>query len=89
MKTIEVELDSRGRVPLGRIATAQRYRVEKLDDGDILLTPVVSISERELAVLANPELVARIKRGVGQMKAGQVRPYTPKSIANEEGDGRP
>jgi hypothetical protein len=84
MKTLEVELDSRGRAPLGRIATAQRYRVERLDGGDILLTPIVSITERELAVLANPELVASIKAGVAQMKAGQVKPYTPKPIVEDE-----
>jgi hypothetical protein len=84
MKKLEVELDSRGRVPLGRVATAQRYRVERLDGGDILLTPVVSMSERELAVLANPELVASIRAGVAQMKGGQVKPYTPKPIDDEE-----
>jgi hypothetical protein len=81
----EVELDSRGRVPLGRIATSHRYRVERLEDGEILLTPVVSISERELAVLANPELVESIKRGVAQMNAGQVEPYTPKATVENEG----
>jgi hypothetical protein len=77
-------LDSRGRVPLGRIATSPRYRVEKLESGEILLTPIVSITERELAVLANPELVARIQRGIAQMKAGQVKPYTPKPIVEDE-----
>jgi hypothetical protein len=81
---LEVELDSRGRAPLGRIATSPRYRVEKLDGGEILLTPVVSITERELAVLANPELVASLKEGIAQMKAGQVKPYTPKPITDDE-----
>jgi hypothetical protein len=83
-KPTEFDLDSRGRAPLGRIATSSRYRAEKLESGEILLTPVVSITTRELAVLTNPELVASIQQGVAQMKAGQVKPYTPKPIV--EGD---
>jgi hypothetical protein len=81
---LEIELDSRGRAPLGRIATSPRYRVERLNDGEIILTPVISITERELAVLANPELVASIKLGVAQMNAGDVKPYTPVPIVDND-----
>jgi hypothetical protein len=71
--SVELELDSRKRLPLARVVHGDRsrFRVTTLEGGEILLTPVVSLSERELAVLARPELVESIRRGVTQAKAGQ------------------
>ncbi|MGH9007492.1 MAG: hypothetical protein ACRDV6_07250 [Acidimicrobiales bacterium] len=84
VKAKEVELDSRGRVPLGRFATSSRYRVERREDGEIVLTPVISITERELAVLGNPALVESIKLGIKQMRASEVRHYTPPPIVDDD-----
>ena len=84
--TKEVELDSRGRAPLGRIATHQRYRLEKFEDGSILLTPVVSISQRELDFLSNPDLVASVRLGIAQAHAGQLKPYDPGPLVEDDED---
>ncbi len=57
----ETEVDSRGRVSLGRAGAepGRRYRVARDIDGVLLLTPVVSIPERELIVWENPALAER------------------------------
>jgi hypothetical protein len=70
----ETEVDSRGRVSLGRAGAkpGRRYRVESTSDGVLLLTPVVSIPEREMAVWSDPELAASIRRGVEQAEAGKT-----------------
>lgn len=73
----EVELDSRQRLPLAKVvqASQRRFRVEKLPSGEYLLTPVVSISERELAVLKDREIMNKIEEGVRQAAAGDVVRY--------------
>ena len=62
----ETEVDSRGRVSLGRAGATpgRRYRVQTRPDGAILLIPVVSIPERELSVWTDPDLAARIRKGI-------------------------
>lgn len=64
-KPLEVELDSRQRLPLGRIVQPhqQRFRVSVLASGEYLLTPVVSIPERELAMLRNPQRPTVVPEG--------------------------
>src|SRR5580658_1373180 len=73
----EVELDSRQRLPLAKVVqgSQRRFRVEKLPSGEYLLTPVVSISERELAVLKDREIMDRIEEGVKQAATGEVVRY--------------
>jgi hypothetical protein len=73
----EVELDSRQRLPLAKVVqgSQRRFRVEKLPSGEYLLTPVVSISERELAVLKDREIMNKIEEGVRQAAAGDVVRY--------------
>lgn len=80
----EVELDSRQRLPLARIVEddQRRFRVTKLPDGDYLLTPVVSVSERELAMLRNPEATARLERAFGLAGAGKVVRHAPGHFEN-------
>jgi hypothetical protein len=75
----EVELDSRQRLPLARIVqgSQRRFRVERLPTGEYLLTPVVSISERELAVLQDSEVLNRIGEGSEQAGRGNVTRYSP------------
>ncbi len=48
-----------------------RFRVTPLPGGDFLVSPVVSISERELTMLRNPEALASLKEGIDQAAAGR------------------
>jgi len=71
----EAEVDSRGRVSLGKAGAepGRRYRVERNIDGVLILIPVVSIPEREMIVWRNPELAASIRQGVAEAEAGQTQ----------------
>jgi hypothetical protein len=77
--TVEVEVDSRGRISLGRIAGTRhaRYRVTRLDGGELVLTPVVSISERELALLSNPDAAEKLRRAIKQAETGEIVGFGP------------
>ncbi len=57
-----VELDERRRVSLGRIGRQEhtRYLVSEEADGTLVFTPAVVLSELELKLLANDELVDEI-----------------------------
>lgn len=70
----EAEVDSRGRVSLGRVGAepGRRYRVERNVDGVLLLIPVVSIPEREMIVWRNPELAAEIRQGLNEADTGET-----------------
>lgn len=70
----EAEVDSRGRVSLGRAGAepGRRYRVERNVDGVLLLIPVVSIPEREMVVWRNPELAAEIRQGLKEADTGET-----------------
>jgi hypothetical protein len=70
----EAEVDSRGRVSLGRAGAepGRRYRVERNVDGVLLLIPVVSIPEREMIVWRNPELAADIREGLEAAERGET-----------------
>jgi hypothetical protein len=43
------------------------------DAGQILLDPVVSISERELWLWQNPEAIASVQRGIEQAESGNLQ----------------
>jgi hypothetical protein len=76
---MEVELDSRHRLPMAKVVhTGQhRFRVTPLRGGDFLLSPVESISARELAMLRNPEALASLQEGVRQAAEGETTRYDP------------
>jgi len=60
-----VELDSRGRVSLGRLGVEHpRYLAHIEADGTVVLTPAVVVSALEAKVLSDPDLVARIRAGL-------------------------
>jgi predicted transcriptional regulator len=71
---VELDVDERQRVSLGKVIgkDVKRVRVDEMADGAIMLTPVISLSERELSVLANPERVASIKAGILEAKEGRI-----------------
>lgn len=70
----ETEVDARGRVSLGRAGAkpGRRYRIESNIDGVLILTPVVSIPEREMVVWRNPDLAAEIREGIKEAQAGKT-----------------
>ncbi|HEX9033139.1 MAG TPA: hypothetical protein VF834_14965 [Streptosporangiaceae bacterium] len=70
----EVEVDSRGRVSLGKAGAepGRRYRVEQRIDGVLLLIPVVSIPEREMIVWRNPVLAAEIRAALAEAEDGKT-----------------
>jgi hypothetical protein len=70
----EVEVDSRGRVSLGRVGAqpGRRYRVEHNIDGVLLLIPVRSIPEREMIVWSDPELARTIREGLAEAERGDT-----------------
>jgi hypothetical protein len=70
----EVEVDSRGRVSLGRVGAepGRRYRVEHNIDGVLLLIPVVSIPEREMIVWRDPDLAHGIREGLVEAERGDT-----------------
>jgi hypothetical protein len=70
----ETEVDSRGRVSLGKAGAepGRRYRVHRNIDGVLILVPVVSIPEREMIVWRNPELAAEIREGLRAAERGET-----------------
>ncbi|MFI9104968.1 hypothetical protein ACIGXA_31130 [Streptomyces fildesensis] len=70
----EAEVDPRGRLSLGRAGATpgRRYRVESNVDGVLILTPVVSIPEREQQLWADPALQQRILLGLEQADKGKT-----------------
>ena len=59
-------------------------------DGVLLLTPVVSIPERELIVWENPALAERIRTGIAEAQAGRtvdLGDFT--GYANDTDEGEP
>ena len=69
----ESEADGRGRVALGRAGArpGRRYQVRSDDDGVILLTPVVSIPEREMLAWENPQLAEQVRTAIADAEAGR------------------
>lgn len=58
-----IELDSRRRASLGKVALPhhERYLARVDADGTITLTPAVVMTEMEARLHANPELMTQIK----------------------------
>jgi len=67
-----VHADERGRITLGSQAGRKAYRVREMPHGEIVLTPVVHIPERELWLWQNPAALAAVREGIAQAGAGEV-----------------
>lgn len=63
MSPITVESDTRSRVSLKQLGVSghHRYLATISEDGTIVLTPAVTMSEAEARYLRNPEIVARVE----------------------------
>jgi hypothetical protein len=70
----EAVADERGRIPMGKsgVRKDDRYAVAVNDDGQILLTPLVSIPRRELVVWQNQALRESLARGLAEAASGEV-----------------
>lgn len=70
----EAVADERGRLPMGKsgVHKDDRYAVAVNDDGQILLTPLVSIPRRELIVWEDQLLRESLARGLAEAAAGET-----------------
>ena len=70
----EALADERGRLPMAKTGVRKddRYAVAVNDDGQILLTPLVSIPPREVIVWENQMLRESLARGLAEAAAGQT-----------------
>jgi len=74
-----VELDSRKRVPLGRLlkgVSAHLFNAEVVD-GKIVLEPMKAVPEKEAWLYQNPESLASVKRGLKDAAEGKVSDFDP------------
>lgn len=86
----EAEADARGRVSLSRAGArpGRRYRVATNDDGVLLLTPVISIPERELPIWQTPQLAQRIRKAIAEAEAGKTVDLGDFTSYAEGGEGK-
>jgi hypothetical protein len=67
-----IKADDRGRLTIGDPASAKQFRVLINDSGQILLDPVVVMSERELWLYKNPTALASVMQGLREAADGEV-----------------
>jgi hypothetical protein len=70
----EVSADERSRIAVGKAGVRRddRYAVAVSDDGEILLTPLVSIPKRELLIWENAQIREAVSLGLLQSAAGET-----------------
>lgn len=70
----EVIADERARIAIGKAGARRddRYAVATNEHGEILLTPLVSIPKRELALWENELMRANLAEGLRQSAHGDV-----------------
>lgn len=84
----EVVADGRSRIAFGKAGVRQddKYAVSVNDEGEILLTPLVSIPKRELLVWEDEILRASVAKGLEQIASGATRDLGDFSQYAEEDD---
>jgi hypothetical protein len=55
-----LQRDSRGRIPLGSLGTADRYLARADSQGRIVLEPAVVLTSTDERLLSDPEFIARM-----------------------------
>lgn len=70
----ETSADDRSRIAVGKAGVRRddRYAVAVSDDGEILLTPLVSIPKRELLVWENAQIRESLSRALSQSAESKV-----------------
>ena len=71
----EFSADDRARIAFGKAGVHRddRFAVAVNDQGEILLTPLVSIPKRELIIWEDAQLRASLARGLADSAAGRVQ----------------
>ncbi len=65
--------DSKGRITLGKLAEGvSSYRARRQKDGKIILEPFVEIPAEERWIYENPDVLAALKQGIADAKAGRL-----------------
>jgi len=67
-----IKADKRGRLTVGDKASDKQFRVLINSDGQILLDPVVVMSEREVWLYKNPQALMSVLQGLREAAAGEV-----------------
>ncbi|EUA45752.1 hypothetical protein [Mycobacteroides abscessus] len=70
----EVTADDRARIAFGRIGVHRndRFLVSRRSSGELLLTPMASIPQRELLVWEDESVRNSLLRGLADVSAGRV-----------------
>jgi hypothetical protein len=72
--TQQLRPDSKGRITLGKLAEGvSSFRMQKLEDGKILLEPFTEIPPREAWLYDNGGAIAAVKAGLKQAADGKTR----------------
>ena len=64
--------DEKGRIALGSDFSGKNFRIARSEEGEILLTPVVVIPERDMWLYKNPRALALFQQGLVEAAAGEV-----------------
>lgn len=74
-----IALDSRKRVPLGKLlkGVATTLFNAELIDGKIILEPMKVIPEQESWLYQNPKALASVKRGLKDAAEGKIKDFDP------------
>lgn len=59
--TVTIEVDSRGRAALGKIARSGTYRASVRPDGAVVLEPAQVLTDAELQILRHPEVAQALE----------------------------
>lgn len=74
-----IALDSRKRVPLGKLlngTSANLFNAEVID-GKIVLEPMTAVPEREAWLYQNPKALASVKQGLKDAAEGKISDFNP------------
>jgi len=67
-----IKADNKGQVMLGHEFSGKTYRVSLSAHGEILLTPLTVIPERDIWLYKNPQALAMFHDGLAEAAAGRV-----------------
>src|SRR5437879_11528082 len=67
-----IKADEKGRVVLGRDFSGKHFSISVSANGEILLTPVVVIPQRDIWLYKNPQALAMFHQGLAEAAAGKV-----------------
>lgn len=68
------EVDTSGRISLGRARAGTLYDVSYEADGRVVLTPMEAVPKREAWLYRNPEAMSLVDRGLAEMTHGETEP---------------